>query len=252
MRGSLSFLRSHGISGGDTRRGRYIRGGAAVRRRAEVGNNSNVNFVAIRRAVDSLAVQQSARRKSAFKRLASTTLFLACAVSVGFVLLVIMFKLQILEGINVLFYRGVVLIGIAGILTFVSLAYGSRWFRVDLGMAFSAALLSMSINLTFLVIFPVTIDRSISVFLLAYMEKHPDRAFTASELRSAVSDIYVGRYQQIDRRVDEQLISRNVSQLGGSYKISAQGRAFVTFARVIAWMFDTDPRLISGEAKAEK
>lgn len=202
--------------------------------------------------MNSLTIPQSRRNHSVLKRLASTTLFLASAVSVGFALLVIMFKLRIFHGIDVLFYRGVVLIGIAGILTFVGFIYVSHWFRADFRTALTAALLSMSINLTFLVIFPVTIDRSISVFLLAYMDQHPDKAFTPSQLRSVVSDIYVGQYQQIDRRVDEQLISRNVSQLGGSYQISAQGRAFVSFARVIAWIFDTDPRLISGESKAEK
>jgi hypothetical protein len=202
--------------------------------------------------VNSLAVERLGRRDSVFVRLALTTLFFVCAVCLGFALLVILFKLGIFHNIDVYFYRGVVLVGIATILTFVAFLYISRWFRADVSAAFTAAVLSMSINLTFLVIFPVTIDRSISVFLLGYMNQHPEEAFTPSQLRNAFSNIYVGQYQQIERRMDEQLVSRNINQVGEAYQISAQGRAFVSFARAIAWMFDTDPRFVSGGAKAGK
>jgi hypothetical protein len=202
--------------------------------------------------VNSLAVERLGRRDSVFVRLALTTLFFVCAVCLGFALLVILFKLGIFHNIDVYFYRGVVLVGIATILTFVAFLYISRWFRADVSAAFTAAVLSMSINLTFLVIFPVTIDRSISVFLLGYMDQHPEEAFTPSQLRNAFSNVYVGQYQQVERRMDEQLVSRNINQVGDAYQISAQGRAFVSFARAIAWMFNTDPRFVYGGAKADK
>jgi hypothetical protein len=203
-------------------------------------------------AMNTQAVQPLGRSNRVLTRLALTTLFFACAVCVGLALLVILFKLGVFHNIDVYFYRGVVLVGIAGILTFVLFVYVARWFRADMSAALTAAVLSMSINLSFLVIFPVTIDRSISVFLLGYMNQHPEEAFTPSQLRNAFSNIYVGQYQQIERRMDEQLVSRNINQVGEAYQISAQGRAFVSFARAIAWMFDTDPRFVSGGAKAGK
>jgi hypothetical protein len=177
--------------------------------------------------------------------LGRTSLLFGCAILVGFVFLAIMFKLQVLHRVDVLFYRGIVLIAVSGLLTFAALLFAAPLFRATPSAAFSAAVLSMSINLSFLIVLPVTIDRSISVFLLGYMDQHPTTSFSTSQLRDVFSDTYVDRYQQIERRMDEQLISRNVEQVGKGYRISAQGRAFVTFARGIAWLFDTDPRFIS-------
>jgi hypothetical protein len=198
------------------------------------------------------AVPRSARRNGVLIRLAATSLCFGSAIFLGFALVVAMFKLQIFSNIDVYFYRGVVLIGIAAILTFALFVYASRWLRTDVIAAFTAAVLSMSINFGFFIIVPVAVDRSISVFLLAYMDEHPDEAFTSSQLRTAFSDIYVDRYQAMQRRMDEQLVSRNINQVGDTYQINDQGRAFVRFARVIAWMFDTDPRFVSGGAKAGK
>lgn len=187
-----------------------------------------------------------------FADIGRTVVLFGCAVLAGFVLLAAMFKLRLLHNIDVLFYRGLILIALSGLLTFAAFIFASPLFRAKPSAAFTAAVLSMSINLSFLIVLPVTIDRSISVFLLGYMDQHADTSFTTSQLRDVFSGTYVDRYQQIERRMDEQVISRNVEQIGGGYRISAQGRAFVTFARGIAWLFDTDPRFIPGANQASK
>ncbi len=111
--------------------------------------------------------------------------------------------------------------------------------------AFSAAVLSLAFNLCFLVIFPVTIDRSVSVFVLGQMAAHADRAYSADQMTKVFSDVYVGEDHQIDRRLREQLLSGNVERIGAGYRISARGKAFIQTSKLIAWMFEGDTRFVS-------
>lgn len=167
---------------------------------------------------------------------------------IGFVLLVALFRAGVLSQVNILFYRGLALIALAFVATFgLIFALARRGPLAGVGGrdAFSAAVLSLAFNLCFLVIFPVTIDRSISVFVLGEMAAHADRAYSADQMASVFSNVYVGEDRQIDRRLREQLLSGNVERVGDGYRISAHGKAFIQTSKLIAWMFDGDTRFVS-------
>ncbi len=172
----------------------------------------------------------------------------AAAPVIGFVLLVALFRAGVLAQVNILFYRGLVLIALAFVATFATVFLAARRGPIS-GVrgrdAFSAAVLSLAFNLCFLVIFPVTIDRSISVFVLGQMAAHSNRAYSSDEMARVFSDIYVGEDQQIDRRMHEQLLSGNVERVGDGYRISPHGKAFIQTSKLIAWMFDGDTRFVS-------
>jgi hypothetical protein len=172
----------------------------------------------------------------------------AAAPAIGFAVLVALFRFGVLAQVNILFYRGLALIALAFVATFAAvftLARRGPIVGVRGRDAFSAAVLSLAFNLCFLVIFPVTIDRSISVFVLGQMAAHSDRAYSTDQMAKVFSDVYVGEDQQIDRRMREQLLSGNVERVGDGYRISAHGKAFIQTSKVIAWMFDGDTRFVS-------
>jgi hypothetical protein len=172
----------------------------------------------------------------------------AAAPVIGFAVLVALFRAGVLAQETILFYRGLVLIALAFVATFAALLLAVRRGPVA-GVrgrdAFSAAVLSLAFNLCFLVIFPVTIDRSISVFVLGEMAAHADRAYSADQMAKVFGDVYVGEDAQIDRRLREQLASGNVERVGDGYRISAHGQAFIQTSKLIAWMFDGDTRFVS-------
>jgi hypothetical protein len=175
----------------------------------------------------------------------------AAAPVIGFVLLVALFRAGVLAQVNILFYRGLALIALAFAATFATVFALARRGPIS-GVrgrdAFSAAVLSLAFNLCFLVVFPVTIDRSISVFVLGQMAAHADRAYSTDQMSKVFSDVYVGEDRQIDRRMREQLLSGNVERVGGGYRISAHGKAFIQTSKLIAWMFDGDTRFVSPPA----
>jgi hypothetical protein len=149
-----------------------------------------------------------------------------------------------------LFYRGVVLCGLAFILTTTLAAYlGHATKRVSLREAIAAGFLSLGLNLSFLVIAPVTLDRSISIFILGYMAAHNDQSFTAEQVETVFRNVYLGELKQIDRRMNEQRQSGTVSlSTDGAYTISPQGMSVVTWARRIGWVFGVEQCLLDPQS----
>ena len=179
---------------------------------------------------------------------AALALLYASTVAIGFALLVLLFKAGVLGAVGVLFYRGVLLIGVAGWLTLGGLMLalgraGGRHLRPR--DAFGATAVSLAFNLSFLVLMPVTVDRSITIFMLGQMNAHPGRAYTPQEMTALFTSVYVGEDRQIDRRLVEQSLSGDVEDLGGRYRISARGQALIGVSRAVAWMFDGDTRFVS-------
>jgi len=165
----------------------------------------------------------------------------------GLALLIALFKLKLFAGLNVLFYRGLVLIALGTVIVFALSLWVAIKVHIPPSVALAAAAISASLNLTILIVLPVTVDRSVTVFLLGYMDQHADRTFSTTDLRGAFEDIYLGRWDQMQRRMDEQQLSGNVAPTAAGYRITPQGRSFVQFSRRVAWAFDTDPRFVSPE-----
>ena len=172
----------------------------------------------------------------------------ASAIALGFALFALLFKTGLLAGIPVLFYRGLGLAMVAAIGTGLVLAgVISRFRHPDLRPrdAASAAIVSLSLNIAFLVVVPVTVDRSISVFILGRMAGDSGSVHSADEIRRMFIDGYVLEHRQIERRLDEQLLSGNIERAGDGFRISAQGLAFIRLAKASAWLFDADPRFVA-------
>lgn len=169
-------------------------------------------------------------------------LLYAAACLIGFALLVLAFKVGLLASIDILFYRGLVLIVLAFGATWGALAaalWRTRLRTLAVRDAFAAAVLSLALNLAFLIVVPVTVDRSISIFVLGQMAAHPDESFTPQAMSALFTSVYVDDHKQIDRRLREQATSGNVVKDGDGYRITGRGRAVIATARIVAALFDS-------------
>jgi hypothetical protein len=170
-------------------------------------------------------------------------LALALLAALGFGLFLAAFAIGAGSSITILFYRGVVLAAAVAVVTGVAGALAGRRLR-DASLAISAAAVSFSLNVCFLVLLPVTVDRSVTVYLLSAIEGRTD-GITAPALEQAFVDGYVRDMHAIDRRIDEQRRSGNISvDAKGKVRLTAQGRRFMGFSRGVAWLFGTDPRFV--------
>lgn len=169
----------------------------------------------------------------------------------GFAFYLALARTPLFAGVSIVFYRGLLLCGLVAVVVAVLAALvGRRRGGIDPALVIAAAMASLSFNLAFLIILPVTIDRSISVFLLARIEAAETlRPLDTPALRRSFVAEYVGDMAQIERRVDEQTRSGTIERQDGTLRLTARGRGFMRLARALAWLYGTDARFVGRPAR---
>ncbi len=113
----------------------------------------------------------------------------------------------------------------------------------DLDLKLSACYLAIAFNISFLVIFPVTIDRSVSVYLLSKIEENVD-GIKEKDLEKFLIEEYVVKFSAVERRVKEQKINRIIESRKNKLHLTKIGRNFLSFCKLTSKVFHTDKRFI--------
>ncbi len=168
------------------------------------------------------------------------------AAGTGFAVYCLLLGSGLLGSIDILFYRGVLLAGIAALVAGVAGALIAHWRRTP-PLAIGSAITCGAICIAFLILFPVTIDRSVSVYLLATIDRAGGQGISPAALQSRFVAGYVEDMRAIDRRIAEQTESGNITvDSAGRVHLTARGRHFVALSRWAAARIGTDPRFVNG------
>lgn len=191
-----------------------------------------------------------AMRKSAWSDLVEalgTVAFFAAACVGFFALVAALFQLGLFSSVSILFYRCIAVTAVASVLFAVAMIGAGRRHRFcGTRDAIAATLVAASMTITFLTLGPVTVDRSISIFINGHMAAAPDRVFTAGDIDRAFRDRYLTGMNQIARRMEEQRITGTLERVGDGYRITGKGRALIATSRTMAILFGADQRLLDG------
>ena len=159
----------------------------------------------------------------------------------GTLLWVVLFHTPLLGG-SVFFYRGLMLLALVGIVVGIILVALRRTaFRGLVGLRDILLILSLllSVNVVFFTHLPVTADRSISVFMLAYMNR-AEGPLSAEQIEDGVVREYVINRDAIGKRLEEQLVTGTLVPSGDGYVISDEGRALVGAYELLARVFNIE------------
>ncbi|AMK24023.1 MULTISPECIES: hypothetical protein [unclassified Sphingobium] len=178
------------------------------------------------------------------KTLITLVLAYALTMAIGFLLYIGLIRSPLLSDVGILFYRGIIIAGLAALLMLIAGLLLRHRLRLDHPTLVGAIALSLSFNICFLITFPVTFDRSITMFLLARIERH-DGALDTARLEQLYVREYLGDMRQIDRRVAEQTLSGNIRIDQGRIHITPQGRRLLAGGRMIGGWFGADPRFVT-------
>lgn len=141
-------------------------------------------------------------------------------------------------GSGIVFFRGLLALAGAAVICGVGLAFVARGWRGD---ALSAVIAAACVWLSAFVLGPVTVDRSITVFLLSRFEQSD---LGEADARRAFVGTYVEEWRQIERRLSEQERSGHLERVGDRWRLTPQGRSFMEISRFTARLFATDPRFV--------
>lgn len=168
------------------------------------------------------------------------TIYVLCSV-----IFIALFHTPILKGMEVLMYRGIVFIIMAGLMSMLGMFLCTKKWKelFDIKDVILMFLGFCSVNMVLFTLIPVTVERSVSVFTLSYMEENP-QAYTVEEMEEIFNEKYVQEFQAFDKRFKEQIVSGNVDETEDGFVLNERGKFTVKFFRTVAAMFDTDERLI--------
>ena len=149
---------------------------------------------------------------------------------------------------EIVFYRGLVhaflvfaiqvLIGIC-ILRGVKIFANAEQISLRVFISVSLAALALSFNITFLIVFPVTFDRSVTTYLLE--EIAHKKSLSIEDMQTLLIYDYVVKNEAVERRMREQELSGNVTSQDGRYALTAQGEKFISVSREVRRLFSIPP-----------
>lgn len=179
--------------------------------------------------------------------LLSILVYIVCFI-ISFGLFVLLMRTPLLKGMEVLMYRGIVMIIISGIAAAaLAVAFWKlrkiAWLGVkDIVCVF---IICCCVNMVFFILVPVTVERSVSVFMLSYMDQSEDNHFTQDQIGEIFVDKYVNEFGAFEKRFTEQIETGTiVENPDGTYSLTDSGRTIVGMFRFISDMFETDKRLV--------
>jgi hypothetical protein len=157
-----------------------------------------------------------------------------------------LFHTGLLKGMNVLMYRGIAFIVLTGIIAAIVMGIVRKFWKFvtirDIIMMF---VIFCCVNTVIFTLVPVTVERSVSVFMLSYMDENSDKTFTQESVGEIFTAKYVNEYGAFEKRFNEQVVTGTIKQnADGTYSITDRGRLIVKGFRLLAEWFDTDRRLV--------
>ncbi|MBQ2204613.1 MAG: hypothetical protein II411_01805 [Lachnospiraceae bacterium] len=144
-------------------------------------------------------------------------------------------------------YRGIKFIVISAVLNIIlSIIIKRMLFKELNGFdMFSIVVFYMSVTMVFFILVPVTVERSVSVYMLSYADES-DTNFTKSDIENSFIDIYLKDFGAFDKRFDEQIETGTIEKVNDNeYRLNDRGRFIVRLFRFIANVFNTDKKLVN-------
>ena len=167
---------------------------------------------------------------------------------IGTTVFVLLFHTQLFKNVDILFYRGILLLATTCVLiTAIQILLKRRLYFsfITYRDILLCLVLVFCLNLVFFTHVPVTADRSISVFILGYMNNSSDKTISSQDMANFFTGKYLYEYGAMNKRFNEQVVSGNITQDDSGYKITKQGQLVIKIYAFVAKLFNINNKIIS-------
>tara|TARA_Y100000741_G_C18253701_1_gene558164 strand:+ start:1792 stop:2271 length:480 start_codon:yes stop_codon:yes gene_type:complete len=149
----------------------------------------------------------------------------------NFVIFIFLINLNLF---NTYFYEGVFCLLISSFLCFLFYKKNK-----NLKYLFLVLLTSFSVNFSFFVLFPVAIERSISVNMLREINKEYGESYFDFNQVLEINNNFTSSNKFTQKRIDEQIVSGNiVINENGKYILSKLGRLTIRLFELVSSIYD--------------
>ena len=148
---------------------------------------------------------------------------------------VVLFHTSLFKNQKILFYRGLIFLVIIFFFSFI-LLYIFRKEKSDFNFYLSALVFSFSINLCFFVIFPVTFERSVTMYILNTL--FSKEGISKIELQKKLIREYVIKNEAVEKRIFEQETTGFVKMKQDKIYLTEKGIQFLKFSKIVKKIFN--------------
>jgi len=158
---------------------------------------------------------------------------------------ILLFHTPLLAG-NIYFYRGIGLLVITTLLAAAMMLIfkKSHWgnFLTFKDILLALVLIS-NLNMTFFTLVPVTVERSVSVYLLGYLNKTSEPK-NKEQITKDFIDVYILKNEAMEKRFEEQEASGNINRQGDAISVTEQGRSILRLYNRISDIYNIGNKVI--------
>lgn len=170
-------------------------------------------------------------------------------------LYMLLFQIDFLNFTGIYFYDGIIRLVILAICLLVSLFLIKKKIIFDYKDIILSLCVVILTNMLWLSLCVVSLDRSLSVFLLCYIDEYGveyNTGMTNEQIDVIMEDVFVQKYEMVDRRFDEQITSGNIDKIDEHYLLTNRGKWFVKVFRFVGDLYNVDKRFIYPNISGEK
>jgi len=143
---------------------------------------------------------------------------------------------------HVFFYRGLLLLLLTCLVTSLDVFLILWWLKYRyFESMISALMLAASIHLSFFVVFPVTFERSISMYLLNTLQNNKTTScggLTREQMNEDFINTYVVLNAALQKRITEQSIINMIEEKNNCYAVTSQAVNLLKFFKVIRILYN--------------
>ena len=159
-----------------------------------------------------------------------------------------LFHINSLKFTNTFFYNGCVFLLLASILCSLLMFLAMRlWPKiVRINDIICIFFIFSGMTMGWFSLIPVTVERSISVYMLSYLDENYPETITKDQFEKTFYKQYIHDFGAFDKRFKEQLDTGSLEFIpeDNSYRITEKGKKIVGLFRFFADLFGTEKKLI--------
>lgn len=142
---------------------------------------------------------------------------------------------------QVLFYKGLMILLISFLFIFIIFFFFSIKKKYHFELLFSALIFSFSLHLVFFVVFPVTFERSVTMYILNTLKNNQKNicgGLTKSQLEEKLINEYILKNDAVGKRINEQKIINFLNNDNKCLKITSKSENFLNFSEIIKKIYN--------------
>lgn len=142
---------------------------------------------------------------------------------------------------SVLFYRGLMLLGLVSLFFIFIFFIFHKKVSFSLESLIAALILSISINLSIFIVFPVTFERSVTMYILNTLKKFENNScggLNKKELENLLVNEYVIKNKAVDKRINEQKVIDFIEEKNQCFGLTLKSKKFLKFSEIISFLYN--------------